>query len=73
MIDAIAQALSDLDRARDACLAALDDRHLLGVDKLKAAAELRLIQKERLALLDRQAEAEADRRDRADSTGLWNG
>lgn len=63
MSDAITQALTDLDVARDACIAALNDRHTLNVDKVKAAAELRLIAKQRLELLDRQRDEQAQRRD----------
>lgn len=72
MSDAIAEALADLEAARAACVAALAEPHVLAIDKVRAAAELRLIARERLTLLDRQAEQEAERRDRADA-GLWSG
>jgi hypothetical protein len=70
MNDAIARALSDLDAARAVCVEALNAPHAFPIDKIKAASELRLIARERIALLDRQAEEEAERRQRAE-TGCW--
>lgn len=71
MSDAIEQALADLDAARAACVAALNEPHVLAIDKVRAAGELRLIARERLALLARQAEEQAEQRERAE-TGLWH-
>lgn len=70
MSAAIDRALSDLDAARDACIAALEDRFAMPADKVRAASELRHLAKQRLELLDRQADDEAERRDRAQA-GVW--
>jgi hypothetical protein len=70
MSDAITEALEDLAKARSACLAALEDRHIVSVDKVKTAAELRLIAKQRLELLALKAEAEGERQ-RNVEVGIW--
>ncbi len=71
MIDtAITEALADLERARAACVEAMADRIALPADRVRAASELRHINRDRIALLDRQAEDEAHRRQRAES-GCW--
>lgn len=72
MNDAIAQALADLERARAACLAALEDQYAFAPDKVRAASELRHLARQRLELLAQQADAEAERRQRAE-TGCWAG
>ena len=71
MSDAIEQALADLDAARAACVAALNEQHVLAIDKVRAAAELRLLARERLALLDRQAAEEALEQERASMCSAW--
>ena len=71
MNDEIARALEDLEAARVACLAALQDRFSMPQDRVRAAGELRHLQRERLALLERQRDAEAEARARAE-LGHWS-
>lgn len=63
-------ALADLDKARGACIAAMEDAHAFADVKVAAAAELRRINAARLDLTGQLEAIETERQTRA-ATGLW--